>query len=342
MNMTPAQQTNIQRPLLLQHFLAIVAGLLLGGCAAMRPAPEGLRWTSGIPMLQERAAHAVASDLSGIYALAGTGKNGNPVGTVEHFDGQAWKLFAQLPAEHAGGLNAPSAAISAGILHLIGGFSTTSNRPVADHWTLDLATRAWKQRAPMPAPRGGHAMVAFGGKLHIVGGGNDQTTLADHLAYDPARDTWQSLAPLPRAKGSPALVVVNGALVAIGGRSGPDDFGDVHRYDTARDAWVALGSIAPRGTAGAVAHCGQVFLVGGESQRERQVLDRVERIGERELLEGGQWQLAPPLAIPRAFARTVVFSGKIHVVGGAVAYGSSHEAIGTQAVEILDFDCARP
>ena len=49
---------------------------------------------------------------------------------------------------------------------------------------------------------------------------------------------------------------------------------------------------------------------------------------------GGLWQPAANLPTPRAFARSVVFDGRIHVVGGAVAYGASHEAIGTATVEV--------
>ncbi|MBL8519048.1 MAG: hypothetical protein JNK75_00120 [Betaproteobacteria bacterium] len=316
-----------------------IAGLLaLAGCALAPHAPTP-HWRPGVPMLDARAAHAVAANESSIIAVAGTNAAGRPVLDVERFDGTRWTRIATLPTEAAGGLNAPAAAFLGDALVLSGGFSATSNRPVANVWALDSRNGTWRPLPPMPAPRGGHAMVAWKGRLHIVGGGNDRSTLADHLAYDPATGTWRTLAPLPRSKGSPALVVAGGELVALGGRSGWDDFGDAHRYDEARDQWQPLASIAPRGTAGAVALCGRVWLIGGESQAEKRVLDRVETMGERALLDGAAWLPGPPLPTPRAFARAVVFKSRVHVVGGAVAYGASHQPLGSAVVEVLEGDC---
>lgn len=319
-------------------FAAALFVILASGCA-FAPGIAELQWRSAPPMIEARAAHAVAANDRFIVALAGTDAKGRPVRSVERFDGREWKITAPLPPGLEGGLNAPAAAILGNALHLTGGFSATSNRPVADHWALDLATFNWTQRAPMPAPRGGHALIAHEGRLHALGGGNDRRTLDDHLAWDPITNTWTALGPLPRAKGSPAAVVTQGQLVVIGGRSGADDFGDVQRFDAAKNVWTPLANIAPRGTTGAVAHCGRVVLVGGESQREGRVLGRVESIAESALIAGGLWQPAANLPTPRAFARSVVFDGRIHVVGGAVAYGASHEAIGTATVEVLEMRC---
>ncbi|MBL8513298.1 MAG: hypothetical protein JNJ55_04840 [Betaproteobacteria bacterium] len=316
----------------------LVCILMMGAsCATMEG--RDAAWHAATPMIEARAAHAVAANDRYIVAAAGTDAKGRPVRSVERFDGREWKIVAPLPPGLEGGLNAPAAAILGNTLHLTGGFSATSNRPVVDHWALDLSSLQWKRMTPMPAARGGHAMVAFENHLHVVGGGNDQRTLSDHLAWNAQSNTWTAWAPLPRSKGSPAAAIVRGQLVVLGGRSGREDFGDVQRYDQPNNAWIALPAVEARGTTGAVAHCGRVWLIGGESQRESRVLGRVESIDEPALLASGPWQRAHDLPTPRAFARSVVFDGRIHVVGGAVAYGASHEAIGTATVELLDLRC---
>ena len=221
--------------------------LLAAGCGGSETAADG-SWETEPPLLHARSAHAVVTDGDAVYALGGTGANGEPVLSVERFDGERWTEETTLPGE---GLNAPAAALLDGKIYVIGGFGTTTNVATADVHVYDLATRTWSDAAPLPAARGGHAAVVLDGKIHVVGGGNDVSTLDLHSVYDPATNRWTEAAPLPNAKGSPAAVVLDGKLWAIGGRSGPDDYGDVDVYDAAADSWSAGPSIPPRGTHGA-------------------------------------------------------------------------------------------
>jgi len=45
---------------------------------------------------------------------------------------------------------------------------------------------------PLPAPRGGHAARVLDGKIHVLGGGNDVSTLAEHLTFDPKKTGGRS------------------------------------------------------------------------------------------------------------------------------------------------------
>ncbi|MBK9055053.1 MAG: hypothetical protein IPL78_30385 [Chloroflexi bacterium] len=294
--------------------------------------PDG-RWSQEPPLLQGRAAHAVVSSDTAIYVLGGTGELGRPVLEVEQYDGTSWTVLTMLPGD---GLNAPTAVVLEGHIYVIGGFNTTTNVPVAEVQVYDLATGTWAEVAPLPAPRGGHASVMLQGQIHVFGGGNSVSTLADHSVYDPASDTWRDLAPLPRAEGSPAGVVYNGQIYAIGGRSGPSDFGDVYIYDAAADSWRDGPAIEPRGTAGAVAYCAAIYLVGGESQAEREVLATMLRLDP----VPGAWAEATSMPTARSFARAVHFQEGIYVVGGSTIFGSSHASVGSTAVERFHLDCA--
>jgi N-acetylneuraminic acid mutarotase len=277
-------------------------------------------------MLHARAAHAVVSTGTAIYALAGTGEGSAPERRVERFDGTRWAEETTLPGD---GLNAPAAAVLGGRIYLIGGFNTTTNVPSDRVLVYDPAKRTWSEAAPMPAPRGGHAAVVLDGKIHVIGGGNSRSTLADHSVYDPATGRWSEAAPLPRSEGSPAAVAWGGKLWAIGGRSGASDFGDVYVYDPATDAWSAGPAIEPRGTAGAVEYCGAIHLFGGESQATRRSLSEVLRLRPG----AGAWERLPPMPTPRNFARAVLLGGSVWVVGGSPMPEPSHASAGSAVVE---------
>ena len=300
--------------------------LLVAGCGGSDSAADG-SWETEPPLLHARSAHAVVTDGDAVYALGGTGANGEPVISVERFDGERWTEETTLPGE---GLNAPAAALLDGRIYVIGGFGTTTNVATADVHVYDLATRTWSDAAPLPAARGGHAAVVLDGKIHVVGGGNDVSTLDLHSVYDPARNGWTEAAPLPQAKGSPAAVVLDGKLWAIGGRSGPDDYGDVDVYDAAADSWSAEPSIPPRGTHGAAVLDDAIYLFGGESQARGAALAGVLR------LEPGadEWtQLQPSLPTARVYARAVPFDNSVLVVGGSTSAGDSHASQGSAVVE---------
>jgi N-acetylneuraminic acid mutarotase len=320
------------------HFSGTAIVALLGWSiahAASAASVQGV-WSAAPPMHHARAAHAVASDGKSIYALAGTGAGGAPVLALERFDGTAWRDEGVIPGA---GLNAPAAVALNGKIYLIGGFVTDTNLPSAGVLVYDTTARTWSEAAPLPAPRGGHAAVVRDGRIHVVGGGNSERTLADHDVFDPARNAWTSLAPLPRPEGSPAAVVFEGKVYAIGGRSGPSDFGAVDIFDPATNRWSAGLPIEPRGTAGAVAQCGAIYVFGGESQATQRSLGDVLR-----LARDGAWETLAPMPTPRNFARAVILNDAVYVVGGGPTPEASHASTGSAVVERfrLEHACASP
>jgi N-acetylneuraminic acid mutarotase len=282
-------------------------------------------WHAAPSLRDARAAHAVVATRTAIYVLGGSSGTTD----VERFDGERWQVVTHLPH---GGLNAPAAVALGGRIVVIGGFEEQTNLPTARVEVYDPARDRWSAGPPLPAPRGGHAAVVLAGRIHVLGGGNTQSTIADHSVYDPRTRRWTAAAPLPRAEGSPAAVVFGGRLYAIGGRSGFDDFGDVFVYDAGRDRWAPGPSIPPRGTAGAAVHRGAIYVFGGESQATGSVLGDVLR-----LTRGGTaWRRVSTLPTPRNYARAVAFRGGVYVVGGSTSAGASHSAAGSRVVERFD------
>jgi len=276
-------------------------------------------------MLHARSAHSVVTVGGYVYALAGSGARG-PVREIERFDGKTWTDETTLPGN---GLNAPAAVVLDGLIYVIGGFEGLSNVPTRAVHVYDPSTRRWREVAPLPAPRGGHAAVVVDGRIHVIGGGNSESTIADHSVYDPATDRWSAAAPLPRAEGSPAAVFFRDRLYAIGGRSGFSDFGAVYIYDPAADTWQKGPPIPPRGTAGAVVYRGAIFLFGGESQRRNKTLNDVLRLGPN----ASAWRRVNRVPTARNYARAALLNDAVYVVGGSRSAGSSHSATGSKIVE---------
>jgi N-acetylneuraminic acid mutarotase len=315
----------------------VFAGAFVVGCAgAVMPnrgvSSGGESWRSAPPMLHARSAHAVASTSDAIYAIGGTGAGGAPVLSVERFDGNRWIDETSLPGE---GLNAPAAVAIGPRIYVIGGFKTVTNVPTAEVLVYDLASHMWSKAAPLPAPRGGHAAVVLAGRIHVIGGGNSQSTLADHSEFDPASNSWIQRAPLPRSEGSPAAVAFHGKLYAIGGRSGGSDFGNVYIYDPATDRWSEGPSIEPRGTAGAALYCGSIYVFGGESQAKNAVLSDVLRLEST----GTGWQAAQPMPTARNYARAALLGNSVYLIGGNPVVAKSHSAAGSTLVERFDANC---
>jgi N-acetylneuraminic acid mutarotase len=305
-----------------------LGGSFLGLQSAGRAAAVGAAlgsWKRAAPMLHRRSAHNVVATGDAIYALAGSGLRG-PVLEVERFDGTRWVDETRLPGA---GLNAPASAALNGRIYLIGGFEGLGNRPSDKVLVYDLAARTWSEGPKLPAPRGGHAAVVLDGKIHVLGGGNSESTIANHSVFDPNTNRWTDAAPLRRAKGSVAAVVFGGRIFAIGGRSGSFDFGDVDIYNAATNKWTRGPRIGARGTSGAAVYRGAIYVFGGESQAQAKTLNGVMRLTSAK----GVWRRVSKLPTARNYARAVVLKDAVYVVGGSRLAGDSHSGSGSAIVE---------
>ena len=296
--------------------VAFAALLLAAGAASARGV-----WGTAPSLPAPRSAHAVVVASRAIHVLGGPGTR-----RVDRFDGRRWRRETRLPTQ---AINAPAAVAIQTRIYVLGGFVGTTNQTTARVSVFDTATKHWTTAPPLPAARGGEAAVVLDGKIHVLGGGNDVSTLADHDVFDPATGKWAKAAPLPRSEGSPAAVVLGGRIWVIGGRSGFADYGDTYVYDPAKDSWTSGPRIPPRGTAGAVVWKGSIYVFGGESQARGRVLGDVFRLAPG----ASSWRRVGRLPTPRNYARSVVFRGRIYVVGGSRTAGDVHAARGSRTVE---------
>ncbi len=176
-------------------------------------------------------------------------------------------------------------------------------------------------------PRENTGVVAFDGKMYVVGGNAfKDTQITRTEVYDPATDTWSARAPMPSGSHHIAAALLNGKIYTFGGFTGQAHAAPVDNafeYDPKADRWRALPKLtSPRGSPSAVALNGKIHLIGGRGADTK-------TIGNHEVFDPatGQWSTLAPLAKPRDHLGIVVIGGKIHVIGGRPVSFASNETM---------------
>jgi N-acetylneuraminic acid mutarotase len=314
----------------LRWLLAIVAGLLLAGAAAVgalavtTPTPEptpGWQRQPALPDARGEVASTVVDRGDGERLVVAGGLEGLTAGTsraVHELDPAAgtWRRLPDLPAPR----HHPAAAAVDGDVYVSGGApSVTDWTPQRTVWVLRQHAEDWEVVAELPEGRDSHRMRALDGRLHVVGG---HGPTADTLIYDPEDDRWARAAPLPSPRHHLAVAVHDGELWAIGGRDHDEAVLDaVHVWNPDTDAWRA-GPRLPRPVSAAVEGVleGRIHLVGGEDPAvpgggiidDHLVLDSA----------AGSWGPAPPAPLGVHGAGGGVLDGRLVVAGGASRQGA--------------------
>jgi len=190
-------------------------------------------WDVVSPLATGRGDLALAASGGKLYAFGGYAVDYSTVSATEVFDPVtgAWAAAASMPN---GGKGDISAVEIDGVIYLPGGWDTTFSdqlvayNPAGDNWTT---------LASMQAPRGDKAVVAFDGRLYVVGGETwsgktepcawDPTLMCDinkvpiHGVeqFTPATGTWVPMSPLPDARFRFAAAAANGAIFVFGGHA---------------------------------------------------------------------------------------------------------------------------
>ena len=179
----------------------------------------------GPPMPTGRGGAAVVVLDGRIHVIGGErdGRDGNFEGEYlsEHavFDSVAgaWTSRAPIPA-----VTELHGAASAG-----GKIYVAAGPPDHRLYVYDPATDTWAVASANP-PRGpwyDRAVAALGGKVYLVGGGNQPQCCSGPMSgvpvfrFDPSSTAWEEVARMPTARSGPAVAVVGDAIYAMGGIS---------------------------------------------------------------------------------------------------------------------------
>jgi N-acetylneuraminic acid mutarotase len=183
-------------------------------------------------------------------------------------------------------------------------------------------TSGWSFRAPMPSPRAGAAVVAFEGKIWVIGGRTAGGSVTDRVErYDPATDTWETNLPeLRDERVNGAAVVFGDRVVVTGGRDADGNvLKDAEYFDRADNRWRSFPNLRREREGHAmVVLNGQIYAAGGVNR-----VDQITSSTEFYNASDGNWNDYPDWAldVPRASFATVEVDGAAYSIAGFSTFG---------------------
>ena len=240
--------------------------------------------------------------------MGGFNAAGTSLAGVYVFDGVRWSSGPRLPL----GLDHPSAATLGDQVYIAGGHS--NGRDSARVFRLD-ADR-WTELAPMHYARGGHALIAAGGKLYAIGGNTARGNVAPVESYDPNANSWTVIGSLPDPRNHVAGFDGGGVACVAGGRS--PTTGRVDCLEVSVGEWKRQLADLPVPTSGGGAIAfpsGDVIVIGGQDAGETRVIDQFVYL----IAEG--WPSAGKMLAPRHGFELAMFGDRAWACGGGSAPG---------------------
>jgi hypothetical protein len=259
-----------------------------------------------LPVALEEAASAAAGGK--LYVIGGFDAAGNSLSTVWVFDGNAWSAGPRLPL----GLDHTSAASLNDQVYVAGGHSFGRDSP--RFFRLDGSS--WTELAPMKHPRGGHALLAVGNDLYVIGGNTVAANVGPAEVYDPQTGHWTDLPSLPAPRNHVAGFVYGPDACAAGGRSPTTSRVDC--YDPLISAWVRFPDL-PQPTSGAGAAAlddGTIVILGGEDAQETRTVNQSSALSA-----AGPWAVLGSMLVPRHGFELALFQGRAWACGGGLQPG---------------------
>jgi uncharacterized protein (TIGR03437 family) len=232
--------------------------------------PRTDQWQTVGRMNVPRGASGVAVIGRRIYVAGGLRGGGTVSDDFEVFDTETrtWTTLPPMPTarDHL------TAQAAGGRFYALAGRRGAIAAGVAATEEYDPATGVWRQRAPIPVPRGGIGSGVIRGRIVVFGGEgsapNHLGTFDDVHEYDPATDVWRPLTPMPTARHGLYGIVVEERIFAPGG--GP--LAGAH-FSSAHEVYYPPPVLVPRVEAAGVRNAanftqalapGSLFSVFGE------------------------------------------------------------------------------
>jgi len=190
--------------------------------------------------------------------------------------------------------------------------SSPSLTPEAVAATVSAAVQRWHDRAPLPAPRSGLALIAYGGQVYAIGGESAKGVTGATERYDPQADGWTSLADKPIAVADVTAALVGGEVYVPGGRTlSGSPTAIVEAYNPQTGTWERKAPLPVALSAYALAALeGKLYLFGGWDGSAY-----VDSVYEYDPAQD-VWRAKTSMPTARGFAGAAVADGKIYVIGG--------------------------
>lgn len=201
----------------------------------------------------------------------------------------------------------------------------------------------WETLTPSsgaPMKRHENAYAKVGDAFYLVGGRGERPV----QIYDPAAQTWTTGATPPVNMHHFQAVAYEGKIYVLGAFTGtyPDErpIPNVYIYDPETDRWTkgpAIPERRRRGAAGAVAHEGMIYLVGGIQNGH---IDGQVRWLDAFDPETGRWERLANAPRRRDHFQAAVADGKLYAVGGRRTSQATGDVLTLTIPEVDVYDVA--
>ena len=161
-----------------------------------------------------------------------------------------------------------SAATIGDKIYVIGGLSPyTSPEKVREY---SPSTDSWQTLNDLPTPRGLAAVVAWQGKLHVIGGAYQEWPMfvaySAYEVYTPETDSWESRQGLNEPRHSAYAAVANDKLFVLGGMN--SEFQDIlyiDFYNEGLNYWMPKSSLQTAQRNGIAQGVNdRIYVIGGQ------------------------------------------------------------------------------
>ncbi len=249
-------------------------------------------------------------------------------GTVDTVEAEAWFIGGQLPSgitdtaiyftqsqDYVRTLApAPAArfmhaaAALNGRIYLFGGRNFQEELSA---WAFDPETETYAPLPDLPSYQNGLKAAAVGDYVYAIGGANNfGNAVANMRAYDPVTNAWLERTPMTSARRDPAVTLVGTDIYVVGGYNN-GALQTVEIYSTTDDVW-RTGPVLPaaRTGAAAVAHHGEVWVLGGRDAADQPISNAL-------VLRNNAWVAVSQAAIPAAYSSAfLIHNQQIGVFAG--------------------------
>lgn len=324
-------------------FRMLLAVCLFVGLGIAEQGPSPGVWTeietTGVPAARNEAGFV---ELGGkAYLIGGRGMH-----AVDEYDPRVstWRELAAPPME----MHHIQPVVHRGKIWIAGGLTGDfpDEKSLEQIYIYDVAENAWEEgpEIPMERRRGANGVVAFEGKIYMIGGitnGHVDGYVPWLDSYEPGTGEWQVLPDAPHARDHFAAVNVEGKIVAAGGRLTSQatghvfdlTVGDIDIYDIGEGSWKSGQNPIPTERAGTMgAAVGRYAVIaGGESEMARAHAE-VEAYDSAK----GEWESWPSLSTGRHGTGMVLLNKELCVASGCAARGGGEEIDTTEVLEMGD------
>jgi len=196
-------------------------------------------------------------------------------------------------------------------LYIVGGYDGETY--LDSLYCLDMSTMVWEEMSAMMSKRCYIATVIFDGKIFALGGHDGTSRLKTVEVYDPRTNMWTEMPSMNHRRSDFGATVLEGKIFAVGGFDGQDVLSSVEYFCPIRGVWIDSSPlVTARSGTTVMAMEDKVFVLGGYDGTERLKSVECFQLGNSRAV----WFQVPDMMHRRSNFSSVVFGGKLVVVGG--------------------------